>query len=193
MESLHELDLSLFRAINIDLHRSWLDPFFAFFSYLGLGQICGAACLLFAFSKSTRRFVLPLLIADAVGGFLVADVLKILFPRDRPSHLSFAIREEPHLASSFPSGHTTTAFAIAAMMWFLTRETPRASWGWISLVAAGLVGVSRIYRGVHWPTDVVAGIMCGIGTACTLYLLLPKFGLKLTEDALMSEIPAVSS
>ncbi len=180
MANLHGFDLAIFRAINVGLHRAWLDPVFAFFSYLGLGGVLAAVCLGFLFSRSTRRMVIPLLLADAVSGWGVADLLKVLIPRARPSNLSFAIVQEPIYHSSFPSGHTTTAFAVATMLVFLLWNTRYRKLAWWSYLVAALIGLSRIYRGVHWPTDVVAGACFGIGTTCLLYFILPAFGLEVT-------------
>lgn len=178
MNRLHEFDLTAFRAINVGWHHGWLDPFFEFFSYLGLGIAIGAVCLLFALHKSTRHYVIPLILADAVSGFLVADGLKALIYRDRPSNLDFAIVQEPLHLSSFPSGHTTTAFAIATMLVFLTWTSKFNRLGWLSFGVAALIGLSRIYRGVHWPTDVLAGAFCGIATSCFLYFILPKLKIR---------------
>jgi len=183
VNGLYEFDLTVFRAINVGLHHSWLNPIFAVFSYFGLGIVIGSACLLFLLSKSTRHFVIPLILADAVSGWVVADGLKFLIPRDRPSNLSWAIAQEPHRLSSFPSGHTTTAFAIATMLVFLTRNTKYRTLGYLSYLIAALIGFSRIYRGVHWPTDVLAGACFGIATSCALYLVLPQFRTKRVRPA----------
>jgi len=178
----YEFDLSTFRAINIGLHSSWLDPVFWFFSFIGLGGMQAAISLLFLFQKSTRHYVIPLLLADAVSGIVVADGLKSIITRDRPSKLPFAIREEDWLVSSFPSGHSTTAFAVATMLVFLTWNTKYRKFGQLSLIEAAFIGFSRIYRGVHWPTDVFAGACFGIATSCLLYLILPKFRIPIQKE-----------
>ena len=178
MNGLYAFDLAGFRFINIDLHRAWLDPLFTIFSYLGTGGWTAAVCLLFCLSTNTRRYVLPLLISEAVGGILLADSLKLLIQRDRPSNLSFAIRQEHWLTQSFPSGHTTTAFSVAMMLLLLTWGSKHRWMGISALPIACLVGLSRIYRGVHWPTDVLAGVCFGTIAACALYLLLPKLGIR---------------
>jgi undecaprenyl-diphosphatase len=174
VNGLYDFDVSVFRAINVDMHRSWLDPIFAFFSVYGLGGVIGASCLLFLLHKSTRHFALPMILTDAIAGWGVADGLKAVIVRDRPSNLSWAIVQSPEKHSSFPSGHTTTAFAMATMLVFLTWDTKYRALGLSSYIIAALIGLSRIYRGVHWPTDVLGGACCGIATACLLYLLFPR-------------------
>ena len=174
MNWVYQFDHDLFRAINIGWHASWLDPFFAFFSYTGLGLFPGMVPLVFLANKSTRHFAFPLILTVVVSGILFADGIKALVIRDRPSQWNIAIVEEPIHSSSFPSGHTTTAFGFALMLTFLTWNSKYRWLGASSFIWAIFVGLSRIYRGVHWPTDVLAGVGIGLGAACLLYLLLPS-------------------
>lgn len=91
-------------------------------------------------------------------------VIKQLVERERPfTSIGPDIDLRGHAAEglSFPSGHSTTAFATAVMvMAFLPRR-----WRWLPLLAAGIVGVARIYFGEHSPLDVVAGAILGSSLA----------------------------
>jgi undecaprenyl-diphosphatase len=107
-----------------------------------------------------------------VSGTLIAQLFKRFTPRDRPSQLSWSIPQEAWRHGSFPSGHTITSFAVAFYITLVTWRTPRWYVGPISIALAMMVGLSRIYRGVHWPTDVMAGACGGLVTACILYLVL---------------------
>lgn len=177
---LYDLDLEIFRAIHVGLHRDWLDPIFWLLSYSGLGQVQALAILGLLFFRSTKALVLPLLTTLIVAGIPVAQGLKHLLARDRPSLLAFAQPQEEFFAKSFPSGHTTTAFGIAFMLWLLTRGKEHAWVGRVALGWAFLVGISRIYRGVHWPTDVVGGLFGGLFAASLVYLVLRWLG-RLTD------------
>ena len=69
---------------------------------------------------------------------------------------------------SFPSGHTGSSFASA---WVLFRKLP-AGYGISALVLAGLIGISRLYVGVHYPTDVLFGVLGGIVSGSIAMLML---------------------
>jgi undecaprenyl-diphosphatase len=91
-------------------------------------------------------------------------IVKQLVERERPYTsigADIELRGHQEVGLSFPSGHTTTAFATAVlMMAFLPGR-----WRWLPLVIAGAVGVARIYFGEHNPLDVFAGAMLGTALA----------------------------
>lgn len=99
----------------------------------------------------------------------VSFSLKAVANRERP-----AVKDPTFIAvtkannASFPSGHTAAAFSLATS---LTISNPR----WYVIVPsytwAGLVGYSRLYLGVHYPTDVIAGAILGSGSAWLSYRL----------------------
>ncbi len=93
---------------------------------------------------------------------LSAHVLKFTFGRQRPSQTTSPDRFGKG-GSSFPSGHTTAAFAAAQV---LVDELPQEQWGW-RLLAYGLAGATaygRMNSNAHWLSDTVAGAALGIVT-----------------------------
>ena len=100
---------------------------------------------------------------------LATTLLKYAVQRDRPP--TVVLDPEPLLdvptTSSFPSGHTSSSFACA---WVLSRLAPRLTVPLFALAA--LIGFSRIYVGVHYPLDVLAGAVFGILVATALLKLL---------------------
>lgn len=108
-----------------------------------------------------------LVAAAASGGALLVVGLKSLFSRPRPSVV-------PHLATevsaSFPSGHSMMSSVIyltlaALLGQLVVRRRERLYFIAIGLIVIALVGVSRVYLGVHYPTDVLAGWSAGIAWA----------------------------
>ncbi len=111
-----------------------------------------------------KRFPLRQAITDAGWSALLAlfaaNILGQLVGRLRPYEASVEILRlipPPLTAHAFPSGHTSVAFACAAA---LTLGSP--AWGMAALVLATAVGFCRVFAGVHYPSDVVAGAVLGI-------------------------------
>ncbi len=99
----------------------------------------------------------------------ITSLFKYAVERDRPP--TVVLDPEPLVGvpstSSFPSGHTSTSFACA---YVISRLAPRLTV--YVFVLAALIGVSRIYVGVHYPLDVLAGAILGVLVAKALLMLL---------------------
>lgn len=100
-----------------------------------------------------------MLAALADTAFLVNLVVKPMFTRRRPYELfqSIKTRLRPPYGSSFPSGHAASSFAAASMLFFL-----HVPFWYLALALACLIALSRIHLLVHFPTDVLVGILSGI-------------------------------
>ncbi|RYG21633.1 phosphatase PAP2 family protein [bacterium] len=163
--------MATFKTVNVGWHSDLLTPLFWLLSYTGLSQIqIGATLLLYRWPE-LRRFIVPIIASIAFSGLVLAQIFKkLIVSRDRPSNLVYAIRQEEWWGNSFPSGHTTTAFALATMLTLMTVGTRRAWVGAVAMVWAFGVGLSRVYRGVHWPSDALAGACAGALGAGIIYL-----------------------
>lgn len=161
------MDVSLFRSINEGWTSTAADTFFALLSYSGLGVAMAVVLLIVVAVGGERRApAFAALVSLTLGGLLIAHTLKAAIPRDRPSVMSTTIPREPHLRSSFPSAHTSSAFAVSTALGIaLWRRGRRAGVVGLHVWALG-VGISRIYRGVHWPSDVVGGMFVGVASGC---------------------------
>lgn len=108
----------------------------------------------------------------------IVHALKRILSRERPYKIieqlnTFGINLKDY---SFPSGHTTASFSIATTIAF---NMPKLSI--VVFAIAVIVGISRIYLGVHYPTDVAAGIFLGVGTALVIHFFLIEYIYTLTE------------
>lgn len=162
LETILQLDGELLLAIQT-LRQDWLDPIVSFYTRLGdAGLLWIALSLAFLLFKPTRKAGAMALCAMLLGLIVTNLTIKPLVERARP-WLEWPILPlvAEHDPNSFPSGHTCAAFA-AGLSWM--KVLP---WKWgkaAALVAAVCMGLSRLYVGVHYPADVLAGAL--IGSLC---------------------------
>lgn len=149
---------SVFLAIN-SLSQITGDALWANFTVLGDGLIVFVLILCFA---GRRPDIVWALLITALLTALASYGLKALFHAARPpamlAHTAFHIIGPAFKANSFPSGHTTTAFAFAGALSLLLRRRLVTT---LLICTASLVGISRMVVGVHWPVDVLAGAILG--------------------------------
>jgi undecaprenyl-diphosphatase len=117
----------------------------------------------------------------------VEDMLKNAIARERPCRAIEGIRLITACPKSFsmPSGHAISSFAFAAPLFFLSRDYMMMRWRLYPIVLASLIAFSRLYLGVHYPTDVLAGALLGsmIGLALSfLYQLITANKIILREN-----------
>ncbi|MCE7004213.1 phosphatase PAP2 family protein [Kibdelosporangium philippinense] len=106
-----------------------------------------------------------------VASFVVNRMLRVLAFHERPfqtRQVNQLVQHDPGV--SFPSNHATAALTFAFVIGFLISR----KWGWILFAPALLVAISRVYVGVHWPSDVICGGIVGL----TMTILVTKFGRK---------------
>ncbi|MCH8274988.1 MAG: phosphatase PAP2 family protein [Armatimonadetes bacterium] len=173
MEWLWNLDQRVLEMINRGWHSSADDALFAALTVLGLGWLQVLLFLPLLFMKRFRVCGVVCLAAWSVSGILT-HIFKEMSLRLRPGNLPDTILapDERIFMSGFPSGHTTTAFAVAVALALCWPGKRRRLVGFIAILLAIGVALSRVYRGVHWPTDVLGGAALGFACAAIAHLLL---------------------
>ena len=163
LETLLTLDGALLLWLQ-DLRTPILNALFSFYTQLGnAGLVWIVLSVLLLFHPKTRKAGFWALIAMLFGLLCTNVVLKHLVGRTRPwlvveGLLPLVAEDDPN---SFPSGHTCAAFACC-VTWarFAARRWVKV----LCLALAALMGLSRLYVGVHFPSDVIAG--CAAGCFC---------------------------
>lgn len=167
---MHEIDVWLFKLLNVHLANPVADRIMLAATTLGIGSVAAAICLaLLLLGQITGNAHLRKMahagLAACIVSLIIAQTIKHLWDKPRPLAVIFEARPigKTLFWNSFPSGHTATAFAMAiAMGAFVPRLRV------FLLLLATLVAVSRIYVGAHYPTDVIGGAALGIivGEVC---------------------------
>jgi len=137
-------------------------PFFIWITKLGdKGMIWILLALLLQIPQKTRKTGYMLFVA-LIGSLLINNMLlKNLVGRARPYTVIKGLIPliKGPVDYSFPSGHTGSSFAAA---WVLYRKLPK-KYGILAVVLASLIAISRLYVGVHYPSDILFGMISGIG------------------------------
>jgi membrane-associated phospholipid phosphatase len=175
------------RAVSAWLHglaSPALDVAMQVITFLGsAGMVAVVVTAVAIFAVRRRaRFLAGVLVAVACAAQGLDVLLKLLFHRPRPDLLW---RVAALASYSFPSGHSmvsAAAYGMAAIV--IGRLEPRR-WpvhvvGWLLIL---LIGVSRIYLGVHWATDVIGGFAAGGLVLVAVDLALPRAGRATTPAA----------
>lgn len=151
------------------LGPNWLETGFADLTALGSTTVLGLMTLVvvgYLLIRRSRAAALTVALS-VIGGTVLSFGLKLVFERPRPDLVAHLVEVQ---TASFPSAHAmlsaTTYLTLGALL--ARFEDRRRLKGYVLGVAIGLtflVGVSRIYLGVHWPTDVIAGWCAGAAWA----------------------------
>ena len=160
------------QSITTAVHRlyascgSWMTSVMELISLLGKAGIALIVLsLVLLVIRKTRRFGTAMILGLAIGAVVVNLWLKVVIARPRPyadiNGFYYPLWQMmgSHTESdySFPSGHTNAAFACMVPAFLLGKK----SWSWLCLLFAFLMGVSRIYLVVHYPSDVLGGLIMG--------------------------------
>jgi len=164
-----------FVALN-PYHRSTLDTFFIYVTFLGDGTFSVLVIVLFLLMRRWPQACLVTI--SFLLSALLTGILKNVFSMPRPKQF-FAPGEYSYFINgvtnvgfaSFPSGHTTSVFALATMLALLEKNKRT---NFIYLLVAVSVGYSRIYLGQHFLNDVLMGSTIGVLTSVVIYWLLSQ-------------------
>lgn len=170
-------DESLFQAVFRFANKNpLLDALGAFLAdgVLYLFILVGVVFVLFQKNWRIRVFVfLEFILTMILARGIIAQLIQFSYSKLRPFEF---YGFEPLVSSSgnaFPSGHATALFSIAMVFFFFSRR-----WGSWFLILALISGLARVYSGVHWPLDILGGLVIGVGSAVFIHFLLKDYRLK---------------
>jgi len=147
----------------------WVERLFLGLTHLGdWRSVLGIAAVVVVYLLATGRRATALLVFAAISTeALLNNLLKEIFDRARPDLVAHSVEVS---TTSFPSGHAMAAAVLYLTLGALLLPTQRSRARKIAIMAAAigmtaLIGISRVYLGVHWPTDVIGGWLAGAAWA----------------------------
>ena len=175
---LENLNYQLFYLINTTpASPEWMIDFATFLAKDLISIVPVLAAILWLWGprsqvKAQRQLVIKMAMALGIS-VLVSYILGLTFPHDRPfvDHAGYTfLHHAPD--DSFPSDHGTVIFTFALAFLFWHRLWSGA----VLMVVAGAIAWSRVYLGVHWPMDMVGGLLVGLIGCVSAALLWNLFG-----------------
>jgi undecaprenyl-diphosphatase len=173
-------NLSLFNLIYSLNHLTVFSSGLSLFLGEYLIYILGIGAILYLIlskdsKKDEAKWLLVLVLACCLSNMIVNPLIHCFYKLPRPFVVLTEIVNYKNFLkiaeynTSFPSGHTSLAFAIAVVLFLKNKKA-----GIIALITATLIGIGRILMGVHWPLDILGGIVVGILCVLTSYQIINK-------------------
>jgi undecaprenyl-diphosphatase len=170
------LDSLIFSKINDLAGKSVCFDSFAIFCADYLGYVLIFILILFLLKdyKKYWQFVLKALVAAVLSRFVITELIRFFWEKPRPfieNNVNLLIGHEA--SSSFPSGHAAFYFALSTVVYFYNKKL-----GILFLISSVLISLSRVFVGVHWPSDILAGAIVGIFSGWLIVKLSKRFFLN---------------
>ena len=160
-------EIQFLNGIQTHLRSPALDVFFKYYTYLGEAVVFVVLAAVLIFFKKTRKIGITISLAIVLGALTGNIILKNVIARPRPYNDPNAMIDAARLLIktpkdySFPSGHTLAGFNTALTL-FYYKKIPGAA----ALAGASLLAFSRMYLFVHYPTDILGGLLLAV--VCSL-------------------------
>ena len=155
------------------IHNPVLDAVMAFITHFGdKGLFWIALSLAILIFRKDKGMGITAVAALASEALICNLIIKPLVARQRPCWIDDTVAlliSSPH-DYSFPSGHTSASFAVATAIFLWDKK-----WGTLALIWAGLIAFSRMYLFVHFPTDVLVGLVIGVLMAVISWYIVKQF------------------
>jgi undecaprenyl-diphosphatase len=167
------MDYLLFTYINKFANKCAAIDAWGFFlaDYIVYFLLAGAALIYFLVKKKEKlHYIFVIGSSVILSRFVITELIRLIWHRSRP-FVDYQVNQviEHSASGSFPSGHIAFLFALAIAVYFFNKK-----WGLVFFILSLLVGLARIFVGIHYPLDILGGIVIGIVSAIVVRALIRK-------------------
>jgi len=156
------MDLYLFQLINqFALKWLWLDILGIYFAeYFGYALILSLFLFLAIGFRKYLKMLIQAFVSAVLARFIIVEFIRWLWQKPRPFVENNVNLLLTHDAPAFPSGHAAFFFALSTIVYLYNKKI-----GILFFIASFLICLARIFTGLHWPSDILAGAIIGILSA----------------------------
>ncbi len=165
------MDASIFNLINqFALKRFWLDVLAIFLAEY-FGYILLFSLLLFLAHRFRKYFkmIIEAIISAILARFVIVELIRWIWQRPRPFVENNVNLLLTHNSSAFPSGHAAFFFAVSTIVYIYNKKA-----GIIFFISSFLICLARVFAGIHWPADILAGMAVGVLSAWLVHKITKK-------------------
>lgn len=180
------MDYLLFTYLN-NLAGRWicLDSIAIFFAHYLVYFLVAGAAVVFFLIKNKKERIRYLFLAGAsviLSRLIITELIRFIWHRSRP-FVDYQVNQliEHSAFGSFPSGHVAFLFALSAAIYFFGKKIYPAynrrllrGVGWLFFIFSFLIGLSRVFVGIHYPLDILGGMVVGIFSAFIVNILIRR-------------------
>jgi len=165
------MDASIFNLINqFALKWFWLDVLAIFLAEY-FGYILLFSLLLFLAHRFRKYFkmIIEAIISAILARFVIVELIRWIWQRPRPFVENNVNLLLTHNSSAFPSGHAAFFFAVSTIVYIYNKKA-----GIIFFISSFLICLARVFAGIHWPADILAGMAVGVLSAWLVHKITKK-------------------
>lgn len=166
------MDYSLFTFIN-NLAGKWvcLDSLAIFFAeYFVYFLVAGAVAVFFLIKikREKIRYLFLIGVSVILSRLIITELIRLIWHRSRP-FIDHQVNQliEHGASGSFPSGHIAFLFTLTTVIYFFNKKI-----GWLFFISSFLIGLARIFVGIHYPLDILGGIVVGVLSVVLVRILM---------------------
>ncbi len=165
------MDLYLFNLINQFAGRwLWLDTLGIYFAeYFGYVLILSLFLFLAIGFRKYLKMVIQAFVSAVLARFVIVEFIRWLWQKPRPfveNNINLLLT---HDAPAFPSGHAAFFFALSTIVYLYNKKI-----GILFFLGSFIICLARIFTGIHWPTDILAGAIVGVLSGWVVHKILKK-------------------